>query len=161
MYYDTVKTNSSLVNTTDINYSAPLNVGWICPSIAPRTNYNSGWAVYQVDSATFEIVDSQTYFANISNSHTTLWNDGPQWALEYDTRETYDPEGYWPAQGPLNATFWDYVTDKMMNDSVLVDRYSFLETKSSAMVPVCADDACRQSVICTIRSGSAAEAARC
>lgn len=161
MYYDTVASNSSLVNTTAIDYAAPLKVGWICPSIAPRTNHNSGWAVYQVDSATFSIINSQNYFANISNSHSVLWNDGPQWALEYDTRATYDAEGYWPAEAPLNASFWNYVTAKMMNDSALVDRYSFLQSKSSSQVPISADEAFRQAVICTIRSGSAGEAALC
>lgn len=163
IYYDLKPQNSSsgLVNTTDLDYDSPLNVAFVCPSIAPRTNYNSGWTVYHVDSSTFEVVDSQTYFANISDSHSAKWNHGPEWQFEYDTRKTYDANGTWPRHAPLNATFWDMVTKKMENDSDLVDTYSFLETKKSNQVPICSDDYCRAGVICLIRSGSAAEAAAC
>jgi sphingomyelin phosphodiesterase len=142
----------------NIDYHAPLNIAWVGPSIAPRTNYNAGWSIYQVDSKTFSVVNSQTYFANISNS--LAWTE-PKWELEYDTRATYDPWNKWPAIAPLNATFWDQVTTKMMNDSPLLDHYSFLETKSSNQVPVCTDNECRMKAICLIRSGSAAEAALC
>lgn len=162
IYYDLKKQHSSgPINTTDINYDSPLNVAWVCPSIAPRTNFNSGWAVYQVDAETFEIINSQTYWANISDSHSHRWDKGPVWELEYDTRKTYDSGGSWPPNAPLNATFWDMVTKKMESDPDLVDRYSFLETKQSSQVPICSDESCRQSVVCNIRSGSASEAARC
>lgn len=66
--YDTKATNSAIKNTTNINYNAPLNVDWVGPSIVPRTNYNVVYSVYQVDSKTLSVVNSQTYFANISNS---------------------------------------------------------------------------------------------
>jgi Acid sphingomyelin phosphodiesterase C-terminal region len=142
----------------DIDFNAPLNVAWVGPSIAPRTNYNAGWSVYQVDAKTFSVVNSQTYFANISNSLT--WTE-PKWELEYDARATYDPQNNWPATAPLNATFWDQVTTRMKNDSALLDHYLFLETKSNNQVSVCTNDACRVKAICMIRSGSAAESALC
>ena len=66
--YDNKATNSTIKNTTNINYNAPLNVDWVGPSIVPRTNYNVVYSVYQVDSKTLSVVNSQTYFANISNS---------------------------------------------------------------------------------------------
>jgi hypothetical protein len=97
-------------------------------------------------------------FLNISNSLT--WAE-PKWELEYDTRATYGPKNNLPATAPLNATFWDQVTTKMVNDLALLNYYSFLETKSSNQVPVCTNNACRVKAICLIRSGSAAKAALC
>jgi sphingomyelin phosphodiesterase len=102
--YDNKATNSTIKNTTNIDYNAPLNIAWVGPPIAPRTNYNARYSVYQVDSKTFSVVNSQTYFANISNS--LAWTE-LKWELECDTRITYDPWNKWPAIALMNATFWD------------------------------------------------------
>jgi sphingomyelin phosphodiesterase len=63
IYYDTKATNSTIKNTTNIDYNTPINIAWVGPSIAPRTDYNAGWSVYQVDSKTLSVVNSQTYFS--------------------------------------------------------------------------------------------------
>jgi sphingomyelin phosphodiesterase len=42
IYYDTKASNSTIVNTNNIDYSVPLNVAWVGPSIVPRTNYDAG-----------------------------------------------------------------------------------------------------------------------
>src|SRR2546429_9105046 len=75
LYYDYLSSplsnsSSTLRNTTAVDYSAPLAVGFIGLSITPLTGNNAGWQLYQVDSAAFEVVGIQTYFANMSESLT-------------------------------------------------------------------------------------------
>ena len=160
LYYDFAQQNSSAVsddgtlrNYTDLNYDAPLNVAFIGPSIVPLTDYNAGWSVYQVDAETFSVVNGQVYFANISN--TLGWSPEPEWEFEYDLRATYDPAGQWPSTEPLNATFWNGVTEKMMTNDSLIQEYLFLATKKSVLTPSCRG-ICIEESICQIRSSSGA-----
>ncbi|EHY57878.1 Sphingomyelin phosphodiesterase 2 [Exophiala dermatitidis] len=133
-----------LRDTMEVDFTKPLQVAYIGPSITPLTGLNSGYRVYQIDSKTFSVMGAQTYFANISNSlHWTK----PEWEFEYDTREAYSVKPHskhgsteedddstnaevevskkkkqkpgvpWPSNAPLNATFWHLVTEKMLKDS--------------------------------------------
>ena len=140
-------------NTTDVNYDAPLTMGFIGPSITPLTGNNAGYQLYQVDSKTFEITGIQTYFANVSESLT--WKT-PVWKFEYDARSTYNVNGTWPATAPLNATFWNDVTYSMLSNTSLVETYNFFETKSSVVTKSCSTKACAAQKVCYIRSGSGA-----
>ncbi|KAI9815936.1 MAG: hypothetical protein M1827_001928 [Pycnora praestabilis] len=149
---------STLRNTTNVDYNSPLNVAFIGPSITPLTGNNAGYQYLQVDSATFEVVNQQTYFANVSESLT--WTT-PVWQLEYDTRSTYDPNGTWPATAPLNATFWNQVTENMLANNTIVEVYNLLETKSSVVTKNCSSPACAAQKVCYIRSGSAALGEAC
>ncbi|KAH0836040.1 sphingomyelin phosphodiesterase [Fonsecaea pedrosoi] len=146
-------------NTTMVDYSKPLTVGYIGPSITPLTGNNAGYQLYQVDASTFSITGIQTYFANVSeaNSWTT-----PEWGFEYDARATYSvaaahnsSSGSWPTSAPLNATFWDGVTKSMLTNQTLVELYNLLETKSSVVTESCSTEACARQKVCYIRSGSA------
>ncbi|GME43568.1 hypothetical protein GTA08_BOTSDO01669 [Neofusicoccum parvum] len=68
IYYDyglSSGSESSLRNTTDVDYAQPLAWAHIAPSITPLTGLNAGWTLYQVDAKTFEVVNWQTYIANI------------------------------------------------------------------------------------------------
>jgi len=130
VYYDyaasSYNATTGLRNTTDIDYTSPLNVGWICPSITPLSGNNAGWRMYEVDAVTFSVVNAQTYYANVSESNT--WTT-PEWRFEYDSRAVYDPASQWGKNNPLNATFWHGVTNNMLNNASLVSYYNFLETK--------------------------------
>ncbi len=143
--------NGTLRNTTDVDYSKPLTMGFIGPSITPLTGNNAGYQLYQVDSKTFEIMGIQTYFANVSEANT--WTS-PVWQYEYDARTTYNMNGTWPATSPLNATFWDDVTYSMLANQSLVGTYNLLETKSSVVTKNCTSKACGAQKVCYIRSGS-------
>ncbi|MCJ1240001.1 hypothetical protein MMC14_008001 [Varicellaria rhodocarpa] len=151
-------TTTKLRNTTDVDYTKPLTVGYIGPSITPLTGNNAGYQVYQVDAKTFSIVGTQTYFANVSESLT--WST-PEWQFEYDSRSTYDVNGSWPSTAPLNATFYDNLTKAMLQDQTLVEIYNLLETKSSVVTKNCTSKACGEQKVCYIRSGSSALGLAC
>lgn len=165
IFYDylpnsTLSANSTLRNTTLVDYSRPLTVGFIAPSIVPLTGYNAGYQLYQVDAKTFSISGIQTFFANISES--LRWTS-PVWELEYDSRTAYSPawNSSWPTSAPLNATFWHGVTDAMLTNQSLVEAYNLYETKSSVMTKNCSSKACAEQKVCYIRSGSAALGLAC
>ena len=143
---------SMLRNTTAVDYSKPLAMGYIGPSVTPLNGLNAGWQLYQVDAKTFEVMGIQTYFANISDANS--WT-GPVWKFEYDSRTAYD-DGSWPKTAPLNATFWDGVAQRMLKNQTLVEQYNLFETKSSAVTKNCTSAACGQQKVCYIRSGSSA-----
>ena len=128
-------------------------MGFIGPSITPLTGNNAGYQLYQVDDKTFEVTGIQTYFANVSESLT--WTT-PVWKFEYDARSTYNVNGTWPANAPLNATFWNDVTYSMLSNTSLVETYNLLETKSSVVTKMCSTKACATQKVCYIRSGSGA-----
>ncbi|KAL9132004.1 MAG: hypothetical protein Q9217_000214 [Psora testacea] len=153
IFYDYSETslNGTLRNTTDVDYSKPLAMGFIGPSITPLTGNNAGYQLYLVDSKTFEVMDIKTYFANVSESLT--WHE-PVWQFEYATRSTYNVNGTWPDTSPLNATFWNDVTYSMLSNHSLVETYNLLETKSSVVTKNCSTQACASQKVCYIRSGS-------
>jgi sphingomyelin phosphodiesterase len=61
----------------------------------------------------------------------------------------------WPVGAPINGTFWHGVTEEMLGNVSLVERYNFLETKSSALTKNCSSAACAKQKVCYIRAGSA------
>lgn len=160
IFYDFLPNSTYVVdsriyrNTSMVDYSKPLAVAYIGPSVVPLTNLNAGYTLYQVDSGTFDITGSQVYFANISNSLS--WTS-PEWEFEYDARNAYAPavSGGWPSTAPLNATFWHKVTESMLGNTSLAQMYATYETKSSVVTPACNTTACAARKVCNIRSGSA------
>lgn len=151
-------TNSTIRNTTDVDSSSPLMMGFMGPSITPLTGLNAGYQVLQVDSKTFDVMGVQTYFANISESLT--WKT-PVWQFEYDARTVYNLNGSWPKTSPLNATFYNNLANAMLMNQTLVELYNKFETKSSVTTKNCTSAACARQKVCYIKSGSAALGYNC
>lgn len=131
-------------------------MAFIGPSITPLTGLNAGYQLYQVDAETYSVMDIQTYFANVSESNT--WTT-PVWQFEYDARKAYGPgvmNGSWPSTAPLNATFFNMLTESMLTNQTYVEMYNLYETKSSVVTKNCTSAACAKQKVCYIRSGSAA-----
>jgi len=121
------------------------------------TNLNSGFRVYEVDSATFEIMDAHTWRSDV-NTYPSLDSQiefGPAYAYEYNTRGTYGGSiSGWGTDDPLNATWWHRVTEAMEANSSLVTTFNTLQGKTSVRTKPCTGD-CIAAKICYMRSGSA------
>lgn len=95
----------------------PVNMAWISQAITPLGPANPSWRYYQVQDESFNIINAYNYYAPLNET----WVGGsaePQWKYEYSPRDTYDPDGEWPALSPLNATFWDkFVVQKIKNQT--------------------------------------------
>ncbi|KAF9502285.1 Metallo-dependent phosphatase [Pleurotus eryngii] len=150
-------------NATVMNSDTAQALAWMGPSLTPGTNMNSGFRVYEVDSATFEVLDAHTWRSDVStfpglDSQIEL---GPTYTYEYNTRETYGKTIQdWGANDPLNATWWHRVTEAMEADNSLVATFNILQGKSSIQTRPCTGD-CIDAKICYIRSGSAPIGRRC
>lgn len=86
---------------------------------------------------------------------------GPTFKFEYSTREAYGGPSGWPADAPLNASFWHGVTVAMETNRSLVSQFNTYQGKSSVKTPNCTNDACAEAKICYMRSGDVALAQRC
>ncbi|KAL8827020.1 MAG: hypothetical protein Q9170_007178 [Blastenia crenularia] len=147
-------------NGTNLSSATALSTGWIGPSVTPLTNLNSGFRMYEVDTGSFDIYNAYTWYANVSAFQSLdPVITGPTYEFEYSTRETYDIA--WPAEAPLNATYWHAVTQAMESDNGLVSTFNTFEGKSSIKSPNCTSTACAQAKICYMRSGSVALAQKC
>ncbi|EPE05725.1 ser thr protein phosphatase family protein [Ophiostoma piceae UAMH 11346] len=140
---------------------------WVGPSITPLTNLNSGFRMYEVDTGSFEIMDAYTFYADVSSFADIKTGDahaeGPVYKLEYSTREAYGAAANWPADAPLNATFWHRVTEALEADKTnkLVSQMNTYQGKSSVRSPNCTSDACAAAKVCYMRSGSSALGLAC
>lgn len=144
-------------NATNISAANAQTVAWIGPSVTPYTNYNAGFRVYEVDSGTFEVLDSYTWFSNVSSFPDLdgQTDFGPTFQFEYSARETYGASvPGWGPDDPLNATWWHLVTEAMELDPSLVSTFNLYQTKSYVDTAACTGD-CVTEKICSIRSASA------
>ncbi|KAF8836600.1 sphingomyelin phosphodiesterase [Paxillus ammoniavirescens] len=142
-------------NATNMSSETAQTVSWIMPSLTPLTNLNSGFRMYEVDSATFDILDSYTWISRV-DEFPALDNQtevGPTYTLEYSTREAYGTNITWGANDPLNATWWHLVTEQMENDPSLVLTFNKYQSKSSVQAAACTGE-CIPETICYMRSGS-------
>lgn len=114
---------------------------WIAQSVTPWINYNPGWRYYEVDSETFSIVNSYNFYTKLNE---TFNDDGqePVWERLYSARESYDPEGKWPSNAPLNATFWATVAEDIKDKGDVSQLYAGLSFRESPFVPRCSEGEC-------------------
>lgn len=91
-----------------------MTTTWVGPSLTPLTGLNSGFRMYEVDQKTFDVIDSHTFYSNVSEyaSLDGQTQHGPSYHYEYSAREAYGANVTWPATAPLNATWWHLVTER-------------------------------------------------
>lgn len=141
-------------NGTVQSKDTALSTGWVCPSVTPINNLNSGFRVYEVDTGDFNIYEAYTFYSNVSD-YPALSSEGPKFQLEYSTRDAFGPAARWDKKDPLNATFWHTVTEAMEDDPDLVSLHNSFQGKLSVKSPSCTSAACQEAKICYMRSGSA------
>jgi hypothetical protein len=86
-------TNNGTVQTAE----TAANVAYIMPSVTTYTNLNAGFRYYLVDPESFDIIDSITFYANVSNTYSWEQTGEVTWEFEYSARDTYDPAHSHPA----------------------------------------------------------------
>ena len=114
---------------------------WISQSVTPLSNYNPGWRYYEVDSTTFSVMNSYNFYAKLNE---TFADDGAEltWEFEYSARDAYDPDHKWPANAPLNATFWATVAEDIKESNSTNQLYSGYSYRLSPFVPQCSSGDC-------------------
>lgn len=132
---------------------------WIIQSVTPWVGFNPGWRYYEVDTETFSIMNSMNFYTKLNE---TFGNDGaePVWEFEYSAREAYDPQSTWPADAPLNATFWATVAESIKKSNETAQLYSDFAYRLSPFAPDCSDGECKENY-CYVSSFGVNEYEKC
>jgi len=147
-------------NGTNQSAGNALTTAWVGPSITPLTNVNSAFRSYSVDTGDWNVYEAYTYYSDVE-TFSGLNTTGPTFEFEYNTRDTYGPSINWPAEAPLNATFWHEVSEQIAKNTTLASVFNTYQGKSSVMSPNCTNIACAQAKACYMRSGSVALGSKC
>jgi sphingomyelin phosphodiesterase len=117
-------------NATEQTADTATSIAYIMPSVTTYTNLNAGFRYYLVDPDTFDVIDSLTYYANVSNTNAWSAAGDVTWEFEYSARDTYDPTGTLLEPGaPLSAAFWHQVTEEIITNQTLFETYTDLRRK--------------------------------
>jgi sphingomyelin phosphodiesterase len=104
-------------------------VAYIVPSVTPYQEYNAGFRYYLVDPDTFSIIDSITYYANVSNTNAWTAAGDVTWEFEYSARSTYDYDNKLAPNEPLSPAWWHGVAQDIASNATTFRRYTDLRTK--------------------------------
>ncbi|KAG0042518.1 hypothetical protein BGZ83_000362 [Gryganskiella cystojenkinii] len=137
-----------------------IATAWIGPSVTPYTDLNPGYRVYKVDSKSWNVFDSQTYVADLSQAAS--WDasgSSPNWHLEYSARQAYGAYVPIAADKPLSASWWHEVTKTFETNASAFNQYWTYRGKSAGRIPACAPGStCQSEMICDLRAGKSSDA---
>ncbi|KAI3478284.1 hypothetical protein L1887_59808 [Cichorium endivia] len=162
-------------NATSVAADKAKAVSFMAPSVTPGNNVNPALRIMHVNATTYEVMDYHQFYTQVpafpqlpSSQH------GPVFEYLYSARDAYGnftasnansshptPGGVWPANAPLNATFWTKLTEEMHARPELVQQFTVFQGRNSPKSPKCTDDKCVQAKICYMQSGSAPLGKKC
>ncbi|XP_030760457.1 sphingomyelin phosphodiesterase-like isoform X3 [Sitophilus oryzae] len=118
----------------------PNNVGFNGASLTPYTKYNPNYKILSVDPNTFDILDVETYFFNLTEAN--LHPDRtPRWTRLYSLKEAYS----FPDLSPEN---FDWLAKNLPRDSYLFDMYwRFYVRNGDASLKEGCNNECRKKLI--------------
>lgn len=145
-----------LYKNGDKSEESAVNVAWIAPSVTPLLRFNPSWRYYEVDSKTFEIMDSVTYFTHLNDTFEA--DSTPEWHRTYSARE-YIPT--WPETEPLNAKFWHQVSEQIRSNAQFAQVFSDNKFRFSPYSPDCTNSQCMYENYCYTTSMSMDQAIQC
>ena len=167
-------------NATSKTSRDALAVSFMAPSVTPGNNVNPALRFLDVDPETYEVMDWHQYFAEVPEfPDLPETGHGPVFRHLYSAREAYgnfsaskaagtytapvqlDQQGRWPADAPLNATFWSALTEEMEARPELVQTFTVYQGRNSPRSPACTSAECIKAKICYMRSGSAIIGKQC
>ncbi|GAA5892910.1 hypothetical protein JCM5296_006039 [Sporobolomyces johnsonii] len=135
-------------NYADRSMETANGIAYVHGSLTPRST-SPGFRIYDIDPDTYEVMNFRIIYADMNAPNYQV---EPNWTEYYSARDSYniflDPA--WPAEAPLNASFWHLVTEAfLVNDTA----YEFFNTRSNrGGWPWCTDEACKQWRVCGLRA---------
>ncbi|GAB7354438.1 hypothetical protein MBLNU459_g4927t2 [Dothideomycetes sp. NU459] len=116
-------------NATEKSAEAAVGVAYIMPSVTTYQDLNAGFRYYLVDPDTFQVMDSLTYYANVSETLDWTATGVVNWQLEYSARDTYNYLGVIGDNEPLTPAFWHAVAAEIASNATTFETYTDLRTK--------------------------------
>ncbi|PNF14903.1 hypothetical protein B7P43_G04321 [Cryptotermes secundus] len=94
----------------------PVSVSVNGGSVTPFSDLNSNYKIYTVDSATYNILDSETWIFNLTKANTNA-SVNPTWFKLYSFKDIYGVES-------LTPTEMDKLTHRLAANRSLLEEYS-------------------------------------
>ncbi|KAI6204931.1 Sphingomyelin phosphodiesterase [Aphelenchoides besseyi] len=132
--------------------SRPVGVLFSAPSVTTFENLNPSYRVYYIDGnydqSTYEILDFDTYFLNLSRPQSY---PDPEWQFLYSARQEYGLSDMTPKS-------WNDLGEKLRHNTTLYKL--FLKNYARRDDYPC-DDKCRAELLCSLRRGHHNESVLC
>lgn len=134
--YNTKDQFQLIYSIDDVNkdLSNLINYALIGPSISPLGGSNPSWRYYSVDTETFDIVNSFTYYTKLNETYI---NNGaePVWNYGYLARDAFDTDQLWSTERPLDAEFWHHAAEKIRDRPDMNKKYTSMQFGYSPFSP--------------------------
>lgn len=146
----------------------PTSVAYIGPSATTFGGVNPGYRIYTLDGETFQVIDHETYYANLTEAneeaerreserrreaesyHEHLESGEPslKFELSYRAREMYK-------LSTLSPAAWHHLIIQMVSDEELFKSFETLFYNRSDTFKRCSDSVCKADILCRLISGKA------
>ena len=128
------------------NVTRATSLAYLAGSVTTFGFLNPGYRIYTVDgfypNTSYEVLDHETYYANITQANLNGKDVLPVWELEYSAKKAFNMTSLFPQDW---ADLIEYMLTNL--ESPLVDAlYSYYYKKSDA-APSC-DFNCRKAFVC-------------
>ncbi|KAF5308345.1 hypothetical protein FQR65_LT18218 [Abscondita terminalis] len=109
------------------NYSDPVNVAYVGPSVTPFSGQNPAYRIYYIDgnhrNSTWEVVDHETWVMDLDKANSQL-EMSPEWFRLYSAKDAYGMSSLMPVE-------WHNLIYKMVRDETLFKKYYKFYHRSS------------------------------
>eukprot|EP01004_Peranema_trichophorum_P002955 NODE_1976_length_1730_cov_50.573740_g1685_i0.p1 GENE.NODE_1976_length_1730_cov_50.573740_g1685_i0~~NODE_1976_length_1730_cov_50.573740_g1685_i0.p1 ORF type:complete len:550 (+),score=86.65 NODE_1976_length_1730_cov_50.573740_g1685_i0:51-1700(+) len=132
----------------------PYAIHYSGPSGTTATGLHPTYRIFYYDTTTFELLDIETYFGNITESNL---KGSIQFELAYNTRMLYNMKGLKPSD-------WQAVNDLLSKNDTLFNQYfkNFNQQQVAPPGPTrTCDSACKKSQLCTLNTISSSQYKEC
>lgn len=132
----------------------PTSVAYVSPSATTFGGVNPGYRIYTIHPETFEILDHETYFMNLTEANAA----GPNVPLKFDL--SYRAKDYY-AFSSMAPVEWHLLILQMVNDEELFKRFEKLIYNQSKHYEPCLDQVCKADILCRLISGKSHDYSMC
>ncbi|KPM07774.1 hypothetical protein QR98_0062760, partial [Sarcoptes scabiei] len=123
IFYREVK---PVVESQHENTFLPTNIAYIGPSVTTFGNVNPGYRVYLVDQETFEIIDHQTYYLNLTEANLNGPGVPLHYRLSYSALDAYEMKTLSPME-------WHRLVMRMRTPMIRGDHLAFRLQESNRL----------------------------
>ncbi|XP_076252483.1 sphingomyelin phosphodiesterase 1-like isoform X2 [Rhynchophorus ferrugineus] len=121
----------------------PNNVGYNGASLTPYLKYNPNYKIISVDPNTFNILDVDTYYFNLTEANLHPYTS-PKWMKLYSIKEAYN-------FSDLSPDNFDIFAKRLSTDRNLLDVYwRFFVRNGDASLKDGCNDECRRNLLASI-----------
>ncbi|CAH1126971.1 unnamed protein product [Ceutorhynchus assimilis] len=127
---------------------SPINVAFNGASLTPYTKYNPNYKILTVDPDTFDIIDIETYYFNLTEANQYP-NRTPRWQRLYSMKEAY-------SFSDLSPHNFHWLAQRLRHDGYLFDQYwrFFVRQGDAALAEGCNEKCRKELLINVIRTES-------